>query len=354
MKNLISYHIFESSSRSTMLFEEFIPSGDVNWPTNWKEMPEWKIMSDLGFVETTTPIQRKHGTIMLATPKTKYFYPEGVYLTTSGYIRDKSVSSGFITKRTNFLDMFNYLIARYTKELKRNEKSEKTGPLTAEQIAFLNGSIKSSWQWNNSTKSVDVKGDVVIKKDHYNVMGTFKFGRVNGDFNIDWNGEDMIVDTLENFAPDYIGKDLRISFATLKNLKGLPEEMQGEIILLQSEELGSLEGLPMKAKRLYTMLFDVDPWNIDSAILLFTNGGGTRIQGGIFRKVHYSSKELDDIIRNMISPLLSPENLAEYYKNNPTEIHQLDDMPDLKKKVLDISGIKDLSRIGKLLSQGLI
>jgi hypothetical protein len=46
--------------------------------------------------------------------------------------------------------------------------------------------------------------------------------------------------------------------------------------------------------------------------------------------------------------------LSDYFKKNPLEIHMLADKPELKKEVLDKTGIKDYGRIGKMLKHGLI
>ena len=49
---ILPYELFGSYSKRNLLFEEFIPAGNEKWPSNWKEMPEWKKLQDLGFIET--------------------------------------------------------------------------------------------------------------------------------------------------------------------------------------------------------------------------------------------------------------------------------------------------------------
>jgi hypothetical protein len=70
----------------------------------------------------------------------------------------------------------------------------------------------------------------------------------------------------------------------------------------------------------------------------------------IARKIPY-------FIFNIDSDLKSDNEidfLCEYFKKNPLEIYLLDDSPELKKEVLDKTGIKDYGDIGRKLKQGLI
>jgi hypothetical protein len=46
--------------------------------------------------------------------------------------------------------------------------------------------------------------------------------------------------------------------------------------------------------------------------------------------------------------------LLDYFKKNPLEMYMLDDMPELKKEVLDKTGIKDYGAIGRKLRLGMI
>jgi hypothetical protein len=46
--------------------------------------------------------------------------------------------------------------------------------------------------------------------------------------------------------------------------------------------------------------------------------------------------------------------LCDYFKNHPLEIYALDGSPELKKEVLDKTGIRDYSNIGRKLRSGMI
>ncbi len=51
---------------------------------------------------------------------------------------------------------------------------------------------------------------------------------------------------------------------------------------------------------------------------------------------------------------LSNKELDSYFKNNPIDLYWLDDLPEIKAGVLQRTGIKDWSKLGKLKNSGLI
>jgi hypothetical protein len=69
------------------------------------------------------------------------------------------------------------------------------------------------------------------------------------------------------------------------------------------------------------------------------------------------ARKIPHLIFNIDSDLKSDNEidfLCKYFKKNPLEIYLLDDSPELKKEVLDKTGIKDYGAIGRKLKQGLI
>jgi hypothetical protein len=353
---ILPYELFGSYSKRNLLFEEFIPSGNEKWPSNWKEMPEWKTLQDLGFIETTTDRQTRLNTIMLNNTRINYLYPAGIVLQASGYIRDKGVDSGYISnKYDNLSDMLNYLIVRYSKESERNSVSERTGPLTQEQIKAINVFTQAPWRWNTKTESVDVDGKVVIMYNptfNPEVIGTFKFGRVKGEFNL--QGAYFDRDTLENFAPDYVGGNVMLFSVNLKDMKGFPSIVKGRIFI--SGTPGSLEGIIMEAEELSTDYFIARPWNIKNALIILDRGSvdveDTRA-GVEAIKRHWNDKpDRSKKASQLVSTVLSDDVLDDYFKYNPLKLHILDDYPDIKSGVLKRTGMKDLSGVGKGLQGG--
>ena len=353
---ILPYELFGSYSKRNLLFEEFIPAGNEKWPSNWKEMPEWKTLQDLGFIETTTDRQTRLNTIMLKNTLINYLYPAGVVLQASGYIRDKGVDSGYISnKYDNLSDMLNYLIVRYSKESERNSVSERTGPLTQEQIKAINVFTQAPWRWNTKTESVDVDGKVRVMDSNglnKDVIGTFKFGKVKGEFEL--QGSHFDLDTLENFAPDYVGKNVMMFSTDLKDMKGFPSIVKGRIWI--SGTPGSLEGIPMEAEELSTDYFIARPWNIKNALIILDRGSvdveDTRA-GVEAIKRHWDDKpDRSKKASQLVSTVLSDDVLDDYFKYNPLKLHILDDYPDIKSGVLKRTGMKDLSGVGKGLQGG--
>jgi len=355
---ILPYKLFESYSKRNLLFEEFIPAGNVEWPSNWKEMPEWKTLQDLGFIETTTDRQTRLNTIMLSNTRINYLYPAGIVLQASGYIRDKGVDSGFISnKYKNLSDMLNYLIDRYSKELERNTVSERTGPLTPEQINAINSFTQAPWRWNTKTESVDVDGKVRVMNSaglNKDVIGTFKFGKVKGEFEL--QGSHFDLDTLENFAPDYVGKNVMMFSTELKDMKGFPPTVKGRIWI--SGDIGSLEGIPMEAEELSTDYFIAQPWNFKNALIVLDQGGvqieDNRRDGEVIQRHWKDNSERSKKASQLVSTVLTDDILDEYFKNNPLKLHILDEYPDIKSGVLKRTGMRDLSKVGKGLHGGWI
>jgi hypothetical protein len=358
---ILSYKLFESYNKKNLLLEEFVPAGNASWPSNWKEMPEWKKLQDLGFIETTTDRQARLNTIMLKNTRINYMYPAGVVLQASGYIRDKGVSSGFITnKYTDLSDMLNYLITKYTKEVERNSVSERTGPLTAEQIKAINTFTQAPWKWNPQTESVDVSGKVTVVRMPFDssideeILGSFKFGIVKGDFVLDC--ANFKINTLENFAPVYVGKDIILLGVGLKNMKGFPQTIKGGNITIKGTP-DSLKGIPMEAKELSTAYFIARPWNIKNALVILGEGGvdvdDKRADGEVIRRHWNDNPTRSRISSQLVSTVLTDDIVDEYFTKNPLNLHFLDAYPDIKSEVLKRTGMRDLSNIGRILHLGL-
>lgn len=353
---ILPYKLFESYSKRNLLFEEFVPLGNEKWPSNWKEMPEWKTLQDLGFIETTTDRQTRLNTIMLSNTRINYLYPAGIVLQASGYIRDKGVDSGFISnKYKNLSDMLNYLIDRYSKELERNTVSERTGPLTPEQINAINSFTQAPWRWNTKTESVDVDGKVKVMNSaglDKDVIGTFKFGKVKGEFEL--QGSHFELDTLENFAPDYVGKNVMMFSTDLKDMKGFPSTVKERIWI--SGDIGSLKGLPMEAEELSTDYFIARPWNIKNALIILDRGAvdveDTRAGVEAIKRHWDDNPNRSKKASQLASTVLSDDIIDEYFKNNPLKLYILDPYPEIKAGVLKRTGMKDLSGVGKGLQGG--
>lgn len=341
MKNILSFELFESLN----LLEKL---GEDRWPSDWKSMPEWKTLKKLGFYETTTPIQSKNRTIMIANsnPRLAYFYPAGIVLQESGYVRDKGVRSGYIKKfNTDYSlrDLFNYVIDKASKEISRSTKAVETSDLNQEQIDFINKSTRASWDYNKVTKKIDVKGEVLIRPKNGaedKILSEIMFGKVKGNFIVaEYKKSDM------NFLPDVIGGGLRIVRCGLKNLKQFPKKIGGELVLQDNPNLESLDGLfqILPLKILHTDYFTVKNPNPESLLEI--------IEKSLFKFRNNNSESLGT---KLIMSSMTPESLSPYFKKEPLKIYMLDEYPKLKNEVLRITGLRDISAIGKAIASGLI
>jgi len=341
MKKILSFELFESLN----LLEKL---GEDRWPSDWKSMSEWKTLKKLGFYETTTPIQSKNRTIMIANsnPRLAYFYPAGIVLQESGYIRDKSVTSGYIKRFNNeysLRDLFNYVIDKASKEISRSTKAVETSDLNQEQIDFINKSTRTSWDYNKVTKKIDVKGEVFIQSKNGTedkILSEIMFGKVKGNFIVfGYKKSDM------SFLPDVIGGDLRIVKCGLKNLKQFPKKIGGELILRDNPNLESLDGLfqILPLKSLHTEYFSVKNPNPGSLLEI--------IEKSLF---NFRNSNTESLGTKLIMSSMTPESISPYFKKEPLKIYMLDEYPKLKKEVLRITGLRDVSAIGRAISSGLI
>jgi hypothetical protein len=71
------------------------------------------------------------------------------------------------------------------------------------------------------------------------------------------------------------------------------------------------------------------------------------VLGGVFLNKTFgdSEKEIQDIII---------DEICSYFMSNPLDLHILDEDPELKKKVLEQTGMKDLSTLGRSIKKGLL
>jgi len=363
------------------LNEALAPGG---WPTDWKDMPEWERLVELGFRDTTNPLQAKNQTIMLDNTRIP-IYPAGIVLQKSGYIRDKGVTSGFIKNYNpsgnpySLKTIFDYLIDRYEKEVNKRVRSEKHGPLSDEAINQLLLWCKD-FVWNPNTESVDVKGDVNIKVSNFNqeILDEIKFGRVLGNFLC--GSLDL---TNLNFAPDFVGKDFNCSNNLLTSLEGSPREVRGTFNVYDNgRKIENLMGSPRKIGQNFIISFNLEsdclesllgaPEKIDGEFILystlnrsvvFIGGGKWGFEGFIEALTNNSERDRNFQLRTwsggergkkILLSALPDEKLDEYFKNNPLDLYLLDGLPGVKKGVIERTGIKDLSQLGRTLKRGLI
>ena len=327
------------------------------WPSNWKSMPIWKELVDMGFEETTTTGQARNGSIMIRTtnPGIARVYPEGIVLQQSGYIRDKGVASGFIKRyRDDFklYDMFKYLADRFVNELGKLSPSENHGPLTQEQIIEINLGTKSKWLWNNETQSVDIKGSFMQgKNSNPEILFTINFGNINGNFSINRLGG--FADSLE-FLPVTVEGDMTITsrWVVIQDLKTLPTLKVGHTlrILCNLKSMAGFSDLDRNIGGFICNAFTTIPFNTETVtkIMEIETKKFQKSAHEDFTVYVYDVEEAKELV--LTSGLVSDE----HFKKNPLDLRFLKNLPELKADILKRTGLQDFSDLGNILSGGYI
>jgi hypothetical protein len=57
---------------------------------------------------------------------------------------------------------------------------------------------------------------------------------------------------------------------------------------------------------------------------------------------------------SLLMTLVTDAELDAFFSRNPLAIHVLDDQPEIKKGVLQRTGIKDFSELGRAIDKGLV
>jgi hypothetical protein len=218
-----------------------------DWPENWKDLPEWPQLQELGFEDATTTQMERNGNILLMNHSIPV-YPGGIVLQRSGYIRNKTAESGFITKMPReftLKQMLAYLVKRFSKiSNKKSLGSEKYGPLSEGMLLFLDQVVtglngrggRANCTWNEETQRIDVMGNVGLDKIK-RIPEEAKFGNVTGYFTCKSCG----LDNLE-LAPRRVGTLFYCSSNNLKTLRGGPEYV-GDTYDFTNNKVESLEGI---------------------------------------------------------------------------------------------------------------
>ena len=330
MRNILSFSLFENEAKTNLSWDSDYASIESN--------PLWTELKNRGFVNETTPIMTKNKSLLLKNPGSPWFYPEGVVLQKSGYIRDKGAKSGFVRNDLIVIDdMLTYLIGRYDKELKRMGETlssiEGSG-LNQDHIKLISSGTKARWYCDKSTGKVNVDGKINItianKKDK-ETLYEIKFGRIKSQFSVTFS--DKAFDNGEIgslvYAPDYVGDTFLIHGGRLESLKGLGDVK--EAITIQGENYYnklSLEGIS-ECKWLNMGEFFNIPYDTKHCLLVLENGclaNNWTVNGPVMGKDIHATRSDDNIARSIIltSPKLQEASLLKYFDENQMDIDLLD------------------------------
>lgn len=336
MHHILSFSLFESEGKTNLSWDSDYDSLESN--------PLWAELKNRGFVNEPTPIMAKNKSLLLKNPGSPWFYPNGVVLQKSGYIRDKGAKSGFVRNDLIVIDdMLTYLIERYDKELKRMGETlssiEGSG-LNQDHIKLISSGTKARWYCDKSTGKVNVNGkiDIIIanKKDKETLYG-IKFGRIKSQFSVTFS--DKAFDNGEIgslvYAPDYVGTTFLIQGGRLENLEGLGE-VKGPIHIRGENYYSrlSLENIQECQELGIGDLFTI-PYDVKNCLLVLENGCLSRnwspdapyigIIGGNIGNRFATTLE-NNTARSIILtvPIMQEASLLKYFDENPLSIDLLD------------------------------
>jgi len=229
-------------------FESYLKMNEASVASIAADFPQkWKRLEELGFYDATTPIVAKNGNVILKNNRFNY-YPAGIVLqVSSGYVRDRAVTSGFIRRDLDLEGMLDYLINRFEKM-----ESSTTSGIPSEVVNILNQISKSKAIKNPETGRFDFSGSVELFRktlDSLKNLG-IKLGTLGNNFyyrgkRID---DSLTLEDLEYF-PTKIKGEFNIQHCDLvgfSDLGSFPTEMGNKIYLHDVQNLKRLSGSTVK------------------------------------------------------------------------------------------------------------
>jgi hypothetical protein len=339
MHHILSFSLFESEAKT-----------NLNWDSDYSSIesnPLWTELKNRGFVNETTPIMAKNKSLLLKNPGSPWFYPEGVVLQRSGYIRDKGAKSGFVRNNLTVIDdMLAYLIGRYDKDLKKMGEtlsSMEGSNLSPRHIKLISSGTRARWYYDKSTGKVNVDGQIDItinSKGDKETLSEISFGRIKSQFTVTFrdrafdNGE---IGSLV-YAPSYVGTTFSIQGGRLESLEGLGE-VKGTISIRGENYYNrlSLEGIQGCLDLGIGDLFTI-PYDVKHCLLVLENGCLSRnwTQNGIvIGKNTFATNRENDIARSIIltAPILQEDSILKYFDENPMSIDLLDSTSERIKAI---------------------
>jgi hypothetical protein len=348
MNNILSFSLFESQDET-----------DSSWNADYDSIesnPLWAELKNRGFVNVTSPIMTKNKSLHIQNPGSPWFYPEGVVLQKSGYIRDKGAKSGFVRNDLTAIDdMLTYLIQRYDKDLKKMGEtlsSIEGSNLGLRHVRLISSGTRAKWYYDKSTGRINVDGNIdinIFNKNEKETLSEIRFGKIKSQFTIAFG--DQAFDSGEVgslvYAPDYVGTTFLIQGGRLKDLEGLGV-VKGTISIRGENYYNrlSLEGIQECQDLGIGDLFTI-PYDVKHCLLVLENGCLSRNwtqNGTVVGKNTFATNRENDIARSIIltAPILQEDSLLKYFDENPMSIDLLDSTSER------IKGIKDFifSKLG--------
>ncbi|NBV27841.1 hypothetical protein EBS02_02320 [bacterium] len=147
-------------------FTEFIQESLISKPNTWEvSYPQkWAALQELGFRDATSNIMKKIGNNVLLMNDRLPFYPDGIVYQESGYLRDKSASSGWITRGKNWEEAADYIINKFSllKSLIPPGVEPEIFTLFLNGVPGITPKIKGMINIDPANKTVEINADLTI------------------------------------------------------------------------------------------------------------------------------------------------------------------------------------------------
>ena len=237
-------------------------------------------------------------------------------------------------------------VVNFSKWLLESNEPNKTPGLSKSVINWLDRCSSKTWSINASTGKIDVDGDFISRSNNSLGLRGVNFGVIKGYFDCYNNN----LTSLEG-APQEVGKGFDCSYNELTSLEGAPKKVNGYFICsvnkltslegapqvvggdfyCNGNELTSLEGAPqVVGGGFYCDEFSTDEWNMKEWLKILGDGA------------------------SLILTILPEAEIDLWMTKHPLDIALLDALPEIKKRVIQRTGIKDLSTLSRNLRGGII
>jgi hypothetical protein len=255
--------------------------------------------------------------------------------------------------------------------------------ITPAIVKWLDNCTRKTWTVNEETGRIDAS---TFKPKSPSTSGFrgIKFGVIQYDFDC----SEMGLETLEggpikvggnfncesNKLVDLVGSPLEVGAnfncgynKKLESLKGCTPVINGSLNLFGCKGLINLEGCPREIKggiRIRTQECTGERYCWERYSLESLKGIPRKIGGGLSingERIKWDLDNPEEILaysmdervpeedRAYFLPYISDKLVAKWIKENPLKMYLLDRYPDLKKRIIEITGLRDLSKIGKAL-----
>lgn len=263
----------------------------ASFPPDWRELPEWKLLTLMGFDQIPAP--SRESTVSISSPYTE----KTIRLTPAGYVRTAAQGFAFQTKFVNPMPkLLGYVIERYAKKglplvspadldalvkahpelltqlnevpeiksgvMKRTGLSDpqeilyRSFGITHSTVKWLDKGSKNSWILDPATGEVDVVGSFSCQGPNKMGLRGVRFREVGGNFDCSHTG----LKSLEG-APQKVAGDFNCSNNNLSSLEGGPQSVAFSYICWLNP-LTSLAGAPAKiGTGFHCDFFSLKEWN---------------------------------------------------------------------------------------------